>query len=83
MQMGNGIIKDHRTQGANKDMNLIDGLNIELKRAKKLLLVYQAIPTGGFGVMMTQQAIDTAETCMREEDTAGMIVAYGALKALK
>lgn len=64
-------------------MNLMDGLQIELKRAKELLVTYQSIPTGGFGAMMIQQAIDSAETCIREGDTVGMVKAYGELKLLK
>ena len=82
MQMGNGTIKNLRTQGANKDMNLINGIQIELERAKELLATYQSIPSGAFGAMMIQQAIDFAETCIREGDTVGMIKAYQDLKSL-
>ena len=61
----------------------MDGLNDELKRAKELLKVYQSIPTGGFGAMVIQKAIDNAETCIREGDTVGMVKTYGELKLLK
>ena len=64
-------------------MNLMDGLQTELKRAKELLVTYQSIPTGGFGAMMIQKAIDNAETCIREEDTVGMVPAYSELKLLE
>ena len=64
-------------------MNLMDGLQIELERAKELLETYQSIPTGGFGAMVIQKAIDNAETCIHEGDTIGMIKTYGELKLLE
>lgn len=64
-------------------MNLMDGLQIELERAKELLETYQSIPTGGFSAMVIQRVIDNAETCIREEDTVRMVKAYGELKLLK
>lgn len=64
-------------------MNLMDGLQIELERAKELLETYQSIPTSGFGAMVIQRVIDNAETCIREEDTVRMVKAYGELKLLK
>jgi len=64
-------------------MNLIDGLNIELKRAKELLEVYESIPTGGFGAIMIKQTIKDAESSMQLGDTVGMLAAYQRLQNLE
>ena len=60
-------------------MNLIDGLNSELKRAKELLEVYESIPTGGFGAVMIKQTIDHAELSMQTGNTVEMVNAYQRL----
>lgn len=75
--------KRSKTQGAKEDMNLMDGTQIELERVKELLKLYQSIPSGVFGAMMIQQAIDYAEECIREGDTVGMVKAYQDLKSLE
>lgn len=75
--------KRSKTQGAKEDMNLMDGTQIELERVKELLKLYQSIPSGVFGAIMIQQAIDYAEECIREGDTVGMVKAYQDLKSLK
>ena len=64
-------------------MNLIDGLNEQLTRARELLKLYEGIPTGGFGAMMIRQAIEHAESSMRDGDTVQMIFAYKALEKLE
>ena len=64
-------------------MNLVDGFKQELERARELLIAYQSIPTGVFGVIMVKEAIDRAETSMLTGDVVEMISAYNALKALK
>ena len=64
-------------------MNLIDGLNTELKRAKELLDAYRSIPTGGFGAAMIQQTIDHAESSMQTGNTVEMVKAYQRLQNLE
>ena len=64
-------------------MNLIDGLNIELKRAKELLEVYESIPTGGFGAVMIRQTIDHAERSVQTGNTVEMLKAYQELQNLE
>ena len=64
-------------------MNLIDGLNIELKRAKELLEVYESIPTGGFGAAMIKQTIEDTESCMQTGNTVEMMKAYQRLQNLE
>ena len=64
-------------------MNLIDGINSELTRARELLKLYEGIPTGGFGASVVRQAIKNAEMSIAHGDTVGMLGAYKALRALK
>ncbi len=64
-------------------MNLIEGLNQELIRARELLKIYEGIPTGGFGAAVIRQTIEHAENSMVEGDTVEMIKAYKALEALE
>lgn len=64
-------------------MNLIDGLNEELERARELLKVYEGIPTGGFGAVVIRQTIKHAERSMQLGDTVEMLKAYGELKKLE
>ena len=64
-------------------MNLIEGLNQELVRAKELLTVYESIPTGGFGAMIIRKTIEDAESNMNCGNTVGMLRAYGKLERLE
>ena len=64
-------------------MNIIDGLNIELKRARELLEAYNSIPTGGFGVVSIQKIIDHAELSMQTGNTVEMVKAYTWLQKLE
>lgn len=64
-------------------MNLVDGFEQELERARELLIVYQGIPTGMFGVIMIKKAIERAETSMLTGDAVEMLGAYKELKALE
>jgi len=64
-------------------MNLIDGLNQELKRAKELKKSYESIPTGGFGVAVIRGAIQYAEKSIQTEDIVEMLKAYNNLQKLK
>lgn len=64
-------------------MNLIDGLNTELKRAKELLELYESIPTGAFGAAMIKQTIDHAELSIQTCNTVEMVKAYQRLQNLE
>ena len=64
-------------------MNIMDGLNIELKRAKELLEVYNSIPTGFFGSAIIQQTIEHAELSMQTGNTVEMMKAYKLLQNLE
>lgn len=63
-------------------MNLIEGINEQLTRARELLKLYEGIPIGGFGAAI-RQAIKDAENSMANGDAVGMIRAYKAPEALK
>lgn len=64
-------------------MNLIDGLNSKLKRAKELLEVYESIPTGGFGAVMIKQTIELAELSIQTGNTVEMVKSYQRLQNLE
>lgn len=64
-------------------MNLMDGIQAELSRARELLAHYRSIPTVGFETMVVSKAIDAAEECIENGDPVGMIQAYNNLKCLK
>lgn len=55
----------------------------EIKRNEKLVEIYRAIPTGGFGHMMIQRDIDAARVAMLNQDTVAMLRAFAALKGNK
>lgn len=61
-------------------MNLIEGLQEELKRNRELLQLYEEIPSGQFGAAMIKLAINNAEKAMAEGDTVKMMQCYKELK---
>lgn len=61
-------------------MNLIEGLQEELKRNRELLQLYREIPTGQFGAAMIEKAINDAERALAEGDTVKMMQCYKELK---
>ena len=61
-------------------MNLIEGLQEELNRNRKILLTYEAVPSGVFGATMISQAITAGESAISEGDTVAMIRALKELK---
>ena len=85
--MKNLRIHDQRVRSKGDIMsdpdNLMEGLEVELKRAKELLKLYNSIPTGVFGVTMVKRSIAYAESSIRSGDTVEMIKAYGMLKRLE
>ena len=64
-------------------MNLIEGLNSELTRARELLKLYESIPTGGFGVTVIRPVIEHAELSMRIDNLPEMMKTYDALRKLE
>ena len=64
-------------------MNLIEGLQKELDRNKKLLKIYEAIPQGIFGATMIKQTIKKAETSMANNDTVAMLKHYQKLRKIE
>lgn len=64
-------------------MNLIEGLQHEMNRSRKLLQQYKSIPTGGFGALMIQNSIDATEKAIANGDTVEMLRCYSVLKENK
>jgi hypothetical protein len=64
-------------------MNLIEGIDAELERAKELLAQYRGIATGVFGVVLIESVIDRAEKAIANSDTVEMAKALKELRSLK
>jgi hypothetical protein len=70
-------------------MNLIEGIDAELERAKELLAQYRGITTGVFGVVLIEYVIDLeyvidrAEKAIANSDTVEMAKALKELRSLK
>ena len=64
-------------------MNIIEGLQIELARNRKLVEIYAACPTGMIARCMIQSDINYAESAMATGDTIAMIQCYETLKGNK
>lgn len=54
-------------------MSLIEGLQKEMNRNRKLLKVYESIPNGSFGAMFIRKDIECAEKAIAESDTIRMM----------
>ena len=52
---------------------LMDGLLSEIERCSKLKVLYDEIPSGAFGSLMIQQAIDNAKAAVVSGDIEEMI----------
>jgi len=61
-------------------MNLIEGLQEELKRNRELRAEYDKIPTGVLGARFIQADIATGEHAIATGDTVAMLKAYEALR---
>ena len=62
-------------------MNIIEGLQEEIKRCNELLIQYQEIgPVGKFAYTMIKAKIANAEKMIALNDTVGMIKALEELK---
>ena len=64
-------------------MNLIEGLQEEMTRNRKILKIYEEIPQGAFGAMMIKKDIADAEKALASGDTIEMIRVYKSLKETK
>ena len=66
-------------------MNLVEGMDIELKRARELLIAYKTLPriSGFFGIAVIEQAIRHAESSMETLDPVDMLNAYEELRKLE
>lgn len=54
----------------------MDGLLSEIERCSNLKAMYDQIPSGAFGAMMIQQAIDKAKAAVASGDIAEMITSF-------
>jgi len=62
-------------------MNLIEGIQEELKRCQELKTVYEPIgPAGFFGLSVVNQSITKAEKAVASGDVTEMLRAYRDLK---
>ncbi len=64
-------------------MNIIIEIQKECKRARKLKVVYNKIPTGSFGSMIIEIAIKKGEAAIECNDVMAMVVALKQLQALE
>ena len=60
--------------------NLAEALPKEQARVRKLVAVYDTIPTGGFVAMMLRQALAKAEQSASSGDVVAMLRSYEELK---
>ena len=62
-------------------MNLVEGIQAELKRCRELREMYDDIgPAGAFGKMVIDQSLDEAEAALASGDAVRMIRAYADLQ---
>lgn len=67
-------------------MNLLEGLQAEIKRNQELLTVYKELPaqpglfSGLFGAMMIERKIMRGEMALVSGDAIEMLAAYAELK---
>lgn len=63
-------------------MNLIEGIQEEIRRAEALRKVYDDIPAGNFGVMLIDDVVHRARQSLATRDHTEMLEAYAELKEL-
>jgi len=61
-------------------MNLIEGLQEEIKRVREIIKVYDEIPAGQLASGMMSFSIKNAENLIAIGDTIGMMKAYHDLR---
>ena len=64
-------------------MNLIEGLDEQMDRARELRKVYENIPAGHFGTVVIDLTIKQAERSIASGDVADMMTAYKGLEELE
>jgi len=65
-------------------MNLIEGIQEELKRCRELKVVYKSLGRVGlFGIAVINQSIDRAEEAVASGDISEMIRAHRDLKKIQ
>ena len=64
-------------------MNIIEDLQQELDRNKKILTFYESIPQGAFGAVFIREGITSAEKAIAEMDTVKMITALKYLREIE
>ena len=62
---------------------LMDGLVSEIERCSKLKVAYDEIPSGAFGSLVIQQAIDNAKDAVASGDIREMMTAYQVCQGCK
>ena len=62
---------------------LMDGLLSEIERCSKLKAMYDEIPSGAFGALVIQQAIDNAKASVASGDIEQMIIALKVCEGCK
>ena len=62
---------------------VMDGLLSEIERCSKLKVLYDEIPSGAFGALAIQQAIDNAKAAVASGDIEEMIDALRACEGCK
>ena len=63
--------------------NLMDGLLLEMNRARELKKEYDSIPSGKLASMLIQLDIDKAEQSIKDNDVVEMVIALKFLKEIK
>lgn len=64
-------------------MDIVDGLQTEMDRCRKLIKTYNEIPTGAFGAAMIKAEIKNAESAIANGDIVKMIYCYKSLEECK
>jgi len=62
---------------------LMDGLLSEIERCVKLKTMYDQIPSGAFGAMVVQRAIDNAKAAVASGDIGEMITSLTQCQGCK
>ena len=63
--------------------NLIEGIQEEQTRCRDLLVLYKAIPTGGFGAAVIELALKNSNKAIASGDAVEMLMAYNELKKIE
>lgn len=63
--------------------NLIEGLQLEINRVRKIIAVYEDIPTGQFAVSIMKSEIEVSENAIATGNTIAMIRELKSLREFK